>query len=229
MKNGHWKEKVLSQERADFLVELKAIHAALDIAIFEAPSNSEFHAAEFSAAAAKAGMGIFQQRILERYRFLGVNYLTRQCFQIELTGEPTGKKISWEDLLGPFFDLETGEIRPKSDFSAPVEQWFLRNGLEEGDQCTYGLVDALLDPPYGIRVTDTDGSTKKQLVHRFLKLVLGYDAVVGSFESLPLIFSWSTDWSNYFEAGKEWWGAFYWTILLEDKQEIIIIGASATD
>ena len=66
-------------------------------------------------------------------------------------------------------------------------------------------------------------------MHRFLKLVLGYDAVAGSFEALPLVMAWSTDWSNYFEAGKEWWGAFYWTILLEEKQEIIVIGASATD
>lgn len=226
---GNWKEKVLSPERAAFLAELKAIHVALDIAIFETPSNREFLAAEFSAETAKAGMDIFQERILERYRFLGVNYLTRQCFQIEVTGEPTGKRISWEDLLGPFFDLETGEIRAKSDFSEPVERWFLRNGLEEGDQCTYGLVDALLDPPYGIGLERGDEAAKKQLVHRFLKLVLGYDAVTGSFESLPQIFSWSTDWSNYFEAGKEWWGAFYWTILLEEKQEIIVIGASTTD
>ncbi len=229
MENGNWKEMVLSPERAAFLAELNAIHVVLDIAIFETPSNREFFAGEFSAAAAKAGMDIFQERILERYRFLGVNYLTRQCFQIEVTDEPTGKRISWEDFLGPFFDLETGEIRAKSDFSAPVERWFERNGLEEGDACTYALVDALLDPPYGIRLDGGEETAKKQLVHRFLKLVLGYDAVAGSFEALPLVMAWSTDWSNYFEAGKEWWGAFYWTILLEEKQEIIVIGASATD
>ena len=78
MENGNWKEKVLSPERAAFLTELNAIHVVLDIAIFETPSNREFFAGEFSAAAAKAGMDIFQERILERYRFLGVNYLMEE-------------------------------------------------------------------------------------------------------------------------------------------------------
>jgi hypothetical protein len=229
MENGNWREKVLSPERAAFLAELEILHAALDIAIFDVPKDLDIDLAEFSSEAAVAGMEVFQERVLDRYRFLGVDFKTQKCFQINITNAPDGKKIDWEDLLGPFLDLETGEIRPKSDFSAPVEKWFERNKLQEGDAFTYGLVDALLDPPYGIRLQNDNAEARKQLVHRFLKLVLGYDVEAGSFESFPFIMKWSTDWSNYFEAGKEWWGAFYWTILLEEKEEIIVIGASATD
>ena len=226
---GQWNQKVLSQERAGFLGELEIIFAALDIVIFDVPRDLDIDLAEFSCEAAIAGMKVFQERVLKRYRFLGVDFKTQQCFQINITDAPNGKKIEWEDLLGPFLDLETGEIRPKSDFSAPVERWFERNGLEEGDACTYGLADALLDPPYGIRLQNDSAEARKQLVHRFLRLVFGYNVIEGSFESLPYIMKWSTDWSNYFDAGNEWWGAFYWTILLEERQEIIVIGASATD
>ena len=43
------------------------------------------------------------------------------------------------------------------------------------------------------------------------------------------IYSWSTDWSNYFDAGKEWWGTFYWTVRRADSGWITVIGASTTD
>jgi len=43
------------------------------------------------------------------------------------------------------------------------------------------------------------------------------------------IYEWSTDWSNYFDAGHEWWGAFFWTLRQPDTDWIITIGASSTD
>ncbi|MEM7332416.1 MAG: hypothetical protein AAF490_10005 [Chloroflexota bacterium] len=44
-----------------------------------------------------------------------------------------------------------------------------------------------------------------------------------------IIYQWSTNWSNYFEAGHEWWGAFYWTVYSPETNFLTVIGASATD
>lgn len=43
------------------------------------------------------------------------------------------------------------------------------------------------------------------------------------------VFRWSNDWSDYFEAGLEWWGAFLWTVKPPSRPYIVAIGASTTD
>lgn len=43
------------------------------------------------------------------------------------------------------------------------------------------------------------------------------------------IVSWSTDWSPYFDAGHEWWGAFLWTVYVPAREWIVVVAASATD
>ncbi|MHA1381380.1 MAG: hypothetical protein ACTSRG_23685 [Candidatus Helarchaeota archaeon] len=47
--------------------------------------------------------------------------------------------------------------------------------------------------------------------------------------SLIHIYLWDENCSRYFEPGKEWWGAYLWTILIQEKKEIVIIAASSTD
>ena len=44
-----------------------------------------------------------------------------------------------------------------------------------------------------------------------------------------VIYRWSTDWSNYFDAGHEWWGAFYWTVYSAETSLLTTVGASSTD
>ena len=43
------------------------------------------------------------------------------------------------------------------------------------------------------------------------------------------IFEWTTDWSNYFEAGHEWWGAACWSVYDKNMSRYVVIMASATD
>ena len=43
------------------------------------------------------------------------------------------------------------------------------------------------------------------------------------------VYMWSTDSSNYFDAGKEWWGAFFWTVYNPYWDRYIGIVASTTD
>jgi hypothetical protein len=44
-----------------------------------------------------------------------------------------------------------------------------------------------------------------------------------------IIYSWQTNCSNYFDAGKEWWGSFFWTVYNPTKKWYIGIAASTTD
>ena len=43
------------------------------------------------------------------------------------------------------------------------------------------------------------------------------------------IFEWTTDWSNYFEAGHEWWGTACWSVYDERMNRYIVIMADTTD
>lgn len=83
-----------------------------------------------------------------------------------------------------------------------------------------GYKTAFFHPPYGMRGSDRE---KEDLFDGINELVLGSNPTECE------IFSWPTDWSNYFEAGKEWWGAFYWTVRPSESNSVIIIGASSTD
>lgn len=78
---------------------------------------------------------------------------------------------------------------------------------------------AFTDPPHGIRCRDQDeklGVCSQTLTRLFGDL------------SEFTIREWSTDWSNYFDAGNEWWGAFLWT-LVSDESRGWWVGASTTD
>ena len=42
-------------------------------------------------------------------------------------------------------------------------------------------------------------------------------------------FAWSTDWSSYFDAGHEWWGAACWSVYDRRRDRFIVMFASTTD
>ncbi|MGY3777088.1 hypothetical protein [Isobaculum melis] len=44
-----------------------------------------------------------------------------------------------------------------------------------------------------------------------------------------IIYRWNDDWSDYFDAGKEWWGTFFWTIYDPSTNRMTVIGGSITD
>ena len=43
------------------------------------------------------------------------------------------------------------------------------------------------------------------------------------------IYEWTTDWSNYFEAGHEWWGTACWSVYDKYMNRFVVIMASVTD
>lgn len=43
------------------------------------------------------------------------------------------------------------------------------------------------------------------------------------------VYEWTTDWSNYFDAGHEWWGAACWSVFDRSLSRYVVIMASTTD
>lgn len=83
-----------------------------------------------------------------------------------------------------------------------------------------GYKTAFFHPPHGLQAKAEEKAEVFTGINRYM---LGDDPEGAE------IFSWSTDWSNYFEAGQEWWGAYYWTIRPADRPYVVVVGASSTD
>ncbi len=43
------------------------------------------------------------------------------------------------------------------------------------------------------------------------------------------VYEWTTDWSDYFDAGHEWWGAACWSVYDRHMNRYVVIMASTTD
>ena len=43
------------------------------------------------------------------------------------------------------------------------------------------------------------------------------------------VYEWTTDWSNYFEDGREWWGTACWSVYDPQMNRIAVIMAECTD
>lgn len=156
-------------------------------------------------AAALAGMAEIDRR-LEQWAVQNTSakYPIEMFYRVrwdesKLTGEPMSFQTFWG----------TDDVAPK-----PLgdRAWSIPN--------VDGYKTAFFHPPYSLR------GSAAEMVDLFAginKYVLGADPERAE------IFSWSTNWSNYFEAGHEWWGAFYWTICTADTHLLAVVGASSTD
>jgi hypothetical protein len=78
---------------------------------------------------------------------------------------------------------------------------------------------AFQETPYGLRSGRHDVAEIFEAINQ---------ETIGTIEGAHIV-AWSTDWSNYFDAGREWWGTFMWTVKPANHDWIVWIGASATD
>jgi hypothetical protein len=119
--------------------------------------------------------------------------------------------VSVRDFVGPLYDWNTEEL---------IDPWV--NGCREGhgELMTHGYADAFLDPPYRLRIARSEATTLFQGINREL---------FGGLTDELVVRSWPTDWSNYFDAGLDWWGTFYWTVYVGRTNRLIVIAASSTD
>ena len=83
-----------------------------------------------------------------------------------------------------------------------------------------GYAYAFSQPPYGLRLD----SRETNLLFSALNQEL-----FGEFGPELRLHAWDTHWCRYFEAGREWWGEFLWTIHRPATNYITIIAGSSTD
>lgn len=74
---------------------------------------------------------------------------------------------------------------------------------------------AFFEPPYGTRYLKQD--------------FIDFNRILFPNVDKCEVFRWNDDFSDYFDAGKEWWGTGLWTIFDCSAKTIVVIGASLTD
>lgn len=84
------------------------------------------------------------------------------------------------------------------------------------------------DPPYG-RMENTDAKGLFDQWCQVLGLIPGNFPEVVDWVGNPDLEPSRSEWSNYFEAGKEWWGIWCLTIWNPVTRTLSVLAASATD
>lgn len=210
-----WKQSAVKSKLDKLRVELNIISFAIENVENDIYSLSQFAAIE--------GMKAFAQRVEDNWLLRKSELLEKfpkfdfdRRFKIRIFNQPVGKLISFEEFIG--FDYQ----------NQPVN-------IKDYRECD--LAHALLEPPYGIKIEiDAEFGSEKYHAIKTKEFTALYRLVLDDFVGLSeyskedfIIYSWSDDWSNFFDAGKEWWGTFYWTVYNKKNTSIIILGASATD
>ena len=116
-----------------------------------------------------------------------------------------GKRISKTEFLGPRYDIGRQSLKADSML---------------GSDDAGGFAYAFADTPQGLWLR---GDERQDLFDEVISTVLG------GIDDDSTIFEWPTDWSSYFEAGREWWGCFLWTLCNPGANRITMIAASTTD
>ena len=187
---------------AALLTRYETLGGVLDYVFFEGDSDRPTE--ELHRMAAHKAMAAIAQR-LEQW---AVSHASKEhpseaFFRVHWDETRlTGERISLASFWG------SDDVEPKGS----VDVWRIPN--------VDGYKTAFFHPPYGL---EGSAAEKVELFTRINRFVLGDDPTRAE------IFSWSTDWSNYFDAGHEGWGAFFWTIRCNGTTRIVSIGASSTD
>lgn len=156
-------------------------------------------------AAALAGIEEIARRLDHRPVGASSNdSLSEQYFYVRWDASAlSGQPVSFSDFWGSDDVVRRGSGK---------QAW----SLPEVD----GYKSAFFLPPYGLR----DSADAQAALFTAINV-----EVFGSDMEQSEIFAWSTDWSNFFDAGRDWWGAFYWTVYRPGSNRMVAIGASSTD
>ena len=88
--------------------------------------------------------------------------------------------------------------------------------LSEGVSGKFNYRKAFLCPPHGNSYTDSDFERVNAAL-----FPNGTDSLQ--------VYEWTTDWSEYFDEGREWWGTLCLTVYDKTLDRFVVIMASATD
>jgi hypothetical protein len=126
-----------------------------------------------------------------------------------------GKQIRPEVFFGRYFNFkEERAILLDTEFRGYYY-------YDNSEYATDGYTDAFLNPPHKFGSNMTNFEVGKYFLdfNRFF-----FDDI-----NKLVVYAWTTNCSNYFDAGKEFWGSFFWTVYNPAKDWYIGIAASTTD
>ncbi len=151
----------------------------------------------------------------------------------------SGKQISIEEFLGPYFDYDLKKplVRGVAN-NATFNDYFLydqpeiisnsididkrfQNHHDKYPNSSNGFTYAFLEPPYGFG----RNKTIQDKGAFFLRVIEQLFSDIDTIE----VYTWSTNCSTFFDAGKEWWGTFFYTIYNPIKEMYIGVLASTSD
>ena len=119
----------------------------------------------------------------------------------------------WKKLLKYEYDLEIYYNTDKMKANKIEVKDFFEIASKDYNK---NYLSLFLNPPHGTHYTIDDFTCLNNIL-----FPNGYDNLE--------IYNWSTDWSNYFDEGLEWWGAKCVSIYDKRLDRFVVIGASATD
>ena len=140
----------------------------------------------------------------------------------------SGKEISVQDFMGWQYEEVSGRIILSGE--KLYNQYFYYDDKEvpekalamtEEDLKKEAFTYAFFQPPYSFMITKSNFE-KGNFFLDFCRLLF---TDISQIE----VYRWSTDSSNYFNQGKEWWGCFFWTVYNPYWDRYIGIIASTTD
>ena len=140
----------------------------------------------------------------------------------------SGKEISVQDFMGWQYEEVSRRIILSGE--KLYNQYFYYDDKEvpekavamtEEDLKKEAFAYAFFQPPYSFMITKSNFE-KGNFFLDFCRLLF---TDISQIE----VYKWSTDSSNYFDEGKEWWGAFFWTVYNPYWDRYIGILASTTD
>lgn len=146
------------------------------------------------------GIKTHQQAVIEAFEIFNKNGTWSYPVTLD-TSKMVAKKISQEEFLA-LPDDPYYDSRPNTDHSYNLPS-----------PLPYWF--AFLEPPYSTPYTTDD--------------FIDFNKALFPTPSSLEVYRWSDSFSDYFEPGKEWWGTALWTAYDASTQQIVVIGASATD
>ena len=114
-------------------------------------------------------------------------------------------------------------------------------GDEESEAWNYDLSTAVANEQSVMKLFSNEDTADKLTYHKaFLRPPYECEYTERDFEEVNAalfpcgtehleIFEWSTDWSDYFDDGHEWWGTLCLTIYDRALDRFVVILASSTD
>lgn len=235
------RESVLSQAQTSLLERFAAIGGCVDYILLDTEPPEDVRDRRIHRRAAVLGLETVQRRFVDyarrtsREKNIPIAEFFAVTIDYERAEEMEGRRISWKEFLGARYDhgrkglLLRGHNEPFLNsliFYADPESPDAVVPLED-EASERGYSYAFSDPPYGLRDWSRRSRVSRREIGEFFESI--NREILGGITRETVIYEWPHDWSNYFEAGQDWWGSFFWTVANPGVARIAVIGASTTD